>query len=205
MKYLVRMHSLGMLILLIFVSNKNILETAMDLMNVNKILEPDQSTAFVDLQGFRMQYNNFVVKEFTLYDGYEQFHAIVQASCSFKRLSGHYKRHADLATERIHGIPFASGDYSFVEFLELAAPKLAGKRIYVESDEKEKWFRHVFKDCAEINCNCSNMTDLGFAAPLLKNKKIYDICSFHNLKFGWTPHNCTLANVLKMKDVMCKE
>lgn len=152
---------------------------------------------FVDLQGFKAKRQTFIVKEFCLLDGGYQYHAIIKSPFKFDRLTDTYKRQANYLTKHFHGIPFDLGDISREQFTEVTFPRIKERRILVKGSEKVYWMKKVFQKKGEIDC--VNIEDLIWNWHVESHEE-YEICEYHNLKFGWSPCVCALSNAIKIKE-----
>lgn len=152
---------------------------------------------YIDMQGFKVNKNRFMCKEFCLISSDETFHAIVKPWFSYKKLLSHYKRQIDWLTKYYHGIDFESGDMHIDELAEIVYPKLTGKIAIVKGNEKMQWLQYIFRKHGEIRCrnieefNCDEIND--------QTHESHALCEYHNARFGWSQCRCALSNTLKLQ------
>lgn len=157
---------------------------------------------YVDIQGFKRPTNRFICKEFCLVDdhGYK-FHALVKPSIEYKHLPPVSKRQAVWLMNNHHKIPYDFGDMDSFDLRDEMYPKLENKIVLVKGADKVKWLKYMFRDHGEIEC--ADIHSLDFDTSL-KQADPYEICSYHNRVFGWTPGPCAMATALLVQDLAHK-
>lgn len=162
----------------------------------------NEEWVFVDIQGYKVNKNRFMCKEFCLIDGTETFHAIVKSWYPYKKLLSHYKRQVEWLANHFHGLKYDSGDIHIDELTKNVYPKLADKIIIVKGDEKIKWMEYIFRKCGEINCK--NIEKFDFDMTLEQSGQEYEVCSYHNSWYGWRECRCAMSNAQKLQDISNK-
>lgn len=115
-----------------------------------KRMEP-QNYAFVDVQGFKDNFNRFILKEFVFITRNITFHDFVFAPKIW--LDESHQKQANWLTENYHGLNWNDGFSSFSEFYKTIKPLLAQKVIYLKGEEKVKWFNYTFGPNRKIKAN----------------------------------------------------
>lgn len=163
-------------------------------------IEPQEEYVFVDIQGFKVNKNRFMCKEFCLIDGAETFHAIVKSWYPQEKLLSHYKRQIDWLAKFFHGLTYECGDMHIDELTKIVYPKLVGKTVYVKGIDKIKWMQEIFRKCGEINCK--NFEDLDYE---MNHEIDYVTCKYHRVTVcKWRQHRCAMSNALKLQDISNK-
>lgn len=152
---------------------------------------------FVDIQGFKVNARTFIVKEFCLINGECLFHYIVKSPISFNRLSETYRRQARYLTNHFHGLSFDCGDIAIQQLTEKIFPQLENKIVLVKGLQKVSWLKQIFQGRGEVLCiNIESFTSIWE----VKSHDEYEICDYHNRKFGWSPCVCAISNAIKLQE-----
>lgn len=155
---------------------------------------------FIDMQGFKVFGNGFMLKEFCLIDCNDnRYHAIVKSTYKFKKLTSFYQRQAKWLTEHFHGLTYDCGDISISEVIKQVFPKIKDKKVVVKGVEKVKWIKYIFEKCGVIDCY--NIEDLNYDKNVFTNVQSYEKCEYHYKIYGWPECRCALSNALILRNV----
>lgn len=146
----------------------------------------------IDIQGFKDNRNEFIVKEIavTRTDGcFFLRHWIVKPPYNFKTLSPEYRRQANFNTHCYHGIPWDEGRASFNYVKRQLEVLLSFKRVFVKGQEKRDFLQRILKN--------ARVEDLDQIPSLKKltSRYVSNICYYH--KFD--NFVCALENVFKIQ------
>lgn len=158
----------------------------------------NEEWVFVDIQGYKVNKNRFMCKEFCLISGNETFHAIVKSWYPYKKLLSHYKRQIDWLTNYFHGLQYDCGELHINELTNIVYPKLVDKIIIVKGFQKIAWMKYIFRKHGDINCR--NIENLNYEPSELTNE-VYTVCDFHNARYNWSKCHCAMSNALKLEDI----
>lgn len=156
---------------------------------------------FIDLQGFKIRKNEFVVKEIYITNFKDFFfHTTVKPPQSFESLSVYDKCQINWLKKNFHGIGWEDGCITQSQLSYLLDCVLdAQDRVFVKGSEKKKWIKNI---C----CNDFTVIDLesyGFNHSLNNcNVEIETnhICKNHRkIKTNKNPQ-CTVRNILIVKN-----
>lgn len=149
----------------------------------------------VDVQGFKKQYNQFVVKELAIIPLEEDALPIVylfESPHDWNLLDSRYKCENSWLTKNYHGISWQEGDVPYRDFEEiLKASVRCASKIYVKGLEKLKWLQNIIP-------NVRNMEDLDCPSLSKLHKDNNIPCSNHNLQMCKNSH-CAASNALVLK------
>lgn len=156
----------------------------------------------VDLQGFKMPYDVFVMKELASIsiqsnkDGMQEIpNVLFKSPCPWSELPNKYKCMNAWLTRNYHGIPWDSGSTTF-DRVKIVLDILTKDRsyIYVKGSEKKQWLQNLLghpKTIIDLNdLECPSARKL----PAIMN-----CCQFYKLHESVREHNCALQNVRKFK------
>lgn len=152
---------------------------------------------FIDIQGFRNRHR-FICKEFCMISDSEKYHAIVKSPYNFEKLPIQYQRNANWLTKYFHGLSFECGNVFLRDVVKEIYPKLSGKKVLVKGGEKVEWLKNMFKGIGQIDC--MNIEDLNNNITD-ENDIEYQICDYHNEKFGWRRMRWAMSSALKLKEM----
>lgn len=100
--------------------------------------------AIVDIQGFKDNDNNFIVKEFALFTKNIQFHDIIKSSsCAFDTLNFSSKQSVEWLKHFHHGLDWDDGYITVDELRQTIEPILKNKLVYVKGLEKIEWLHQL--------------------------------------------------------------
>lgn len=156
--------------------------------------------AIVDLQGFKDDFDSFIVKEFSVLTKNIKFHDIIKSTCEFDALHDSTKKSAEWLINFHHGLAWNDGYITTDELRKTLEPILRNKIIYVKGKEKLSWLREIMFTIE--NLLIVNLEDLGCDLNLNgRNGGIIDeppmICSKH--KNMIQTRICALRNAVKLK------
>lgn len=103
------------------------------------------SIIFVDVQGFKDDYNRFIIKEFALCT--EEFTQVflIKPPYVYTKLTREEKKRVKWI-ERNRGIYWNEGNIDYREFQRLIIPILKNKTIIMKGLEKQKWIKELCND-----------------------------------------------------------
>lgn len=149
-------------------------------------------TAIVDLQGFKTDYNEFIVKELAILCENQTLVLLIKPPYPFYELSKTEKMQVQWI-ERNRKIYWHEGFTPFLNFKQYVADYLKDKIIYVKGFEKVVWLKNIVQDG-----NIINLDDSPSLRKLYENysmsKDIFS-CVYHT-------HICALKNVMCLKKWM---
>lgn len=163
--------------------------------------------AVVDLQGFKDDSNNFIVKELGVLTKNIKFHDIIKSSDDFNVLSSTAKKSIEWLSSFHHGLQWDDGYISVDELRKTLEPILQNKIIYVKGKEKMRWLQNIMFN--SNNLLMVNMEDLGCDLNLNGFDGVGEppmTCSKHK-KMSLT-RVCAMRNVVKLKlwySTFCKK
>lgn len=134
----------------------------------------------IDVQGFKVENNRFIVKEFAAYNGKQISHYVFKPPFNMDLLPPHLHKQVVWLTENHHSIKWSNGFiplYKFPNILQHIADR--SDRIYVKGKEKADYIR---KYSSRQVIELEEQPTLKFAEPL---------CFFHTKN----PCICALSNV----------
>lgn len=161
--------------------------------------------AFVDFQGFKDNFNRFIVKEFAMKTKNIKFHDIIK-SPSNVTLNEKYRKQANWLTENFHGIDWDSGYISLKELRNTLQPILNDKVIYIKGNEKIKWLQYILGINNNIAYTIVDLETMGCSINLSNlNTNTHDrfrACNKHpNFKNKKNPkYHCAMQNVMILGD-----
>lgn len=145
---------------------------------------------FIDLQGFKHNVNNFVLKEICIINNTKIFHSFVKSPYKWNELEEKYKRQAIWLKRNHHGFSWNDG-YMNLSYVKNQIYMLSQEEmiIYVKGEEKVTWLKSI---CPSIN-NIINIEKLDLSLHSYK-LDIRDHCNFHNPFL-----HCAYQNAMSMK------
>lgn len=154
---------------------------------------------FVDLQGFKNQFNDFIVKEIYILSKNFKFHEIIKSPHSYEILSTSEKIQVNWLRDNYHGLSWNDGYITVSELQNTIIPILRGKIILVKGLEKVSWLKSI---CRGAEMRIINLENTGCNLQLHKafdemegNEKV---CSRHK-KIKSNIAHCAVKNVWMMK------
>lgn len=143
---------------------------------------------FVDLQGFKTNTNEFIVKEFA-YSTREYTNVfLIKPPFNFCKLTESEKRQTRWIEKHL-GILWHEGYVDYREFKRLIVNHIKNKEIFVKGSEKLNWIKML---CADVT-----VTDLGENSTPNFNELHKKYCFIEN-NYNCVYHkkNCALKNVI---------
>ena len=154
---------------------------------------------FIDLQGYKVNKNRFMCKEFCFINEDEKFHAIVKSWYPYGKLLIHYKRQIYWLANHFHALDYESGDMDIQELTEIVYPKLVDKTIIVKGFDKINWLKYIFRNYGDLNYR--NIEDLDYDV----DETEHEMCAYHQERTGWGKrYRCAMSNALKLQDIANK-
>lgn len=102
--------------------------------------------AIVDLQGFKDNSNNFVLKEFSILTKNIKFSDIIKPTFAFSNLNESSRKAVCWLSNYYHGFDWNDGYIDFDELQKTIKPILQNKLIYVKGDDKICWLKKILDD-----------------------------------------------------------
>lgn len=164
--------------------------------------------AFIDLQGFKDNFNRFIVKEFVVLTKNLKFHDIIKSPKNVT-LDEEHQQQAKWLIEEYHGIYWESGYIHFTELRNTIQPILHNKIIYVKGHEKIKWIQSILNIKKDINDSDYTIVDLDAIGCKLNINKInsniqdkFHVCKKHTaMRNKKNPKiHCAMKNVMILRD-----
>lgn len=151
---------------------------------------------FVDLQGFKIQNNGFMVKEICVLSKNLKFHETIKAPYSFELLTSSERKNIDWITKNLHGLRWTSGCINQCELKKILETILHGKIIFVKGKEKVTWIREI----CSTEIIVINLEDLHCDSQLniISETEKKECCHHKYIKKEKTIH-CAKQNVQIMK------
>lgn len=159
------------------------------------------SNLIIDLQGFKNNKNNFIIKEICILNHQMIHHYIVKPPYDWYNLSREKRKESIWLTNNYHGFHWNDGFLTYNELKQKIFPlvNLKNIKIYTKGAQKVKWIRDLFKN--QVNVHCINLENMGCNINLqeYKNKNVsWFQCNQHRNENS----RCALQNVLILKDWM---
>lgn len=164
---------------------------------------------FVDFQGFKDNFNRFIVKEFATATKNSKFHDLIKSPHSITILDEEHQKQAKWLTENYHGLNWNSGNICLSELRNTVQPIFMNKIVYVKGEEKIKWFKNMLKFEEDDSYTVVNVESIGCQINLNKKNaetnhlwKKYHACNKHSIyKNKQNPKcHCAMENVLILSD-----
>lgn len=154
--------------------------------------------AFIDIQGFKVFNNNFILKEVYIHivAGDLNYHALIDSPFQFHQLNKIEKRQINWLTKNYHGIRWDEGDIALSQFLDDMKAVLRGKIIIFKGVAKLKWLQ-IFFGSISIK-EYINIEDLNCNFRLSEISENVDMCDYHK---STKKHNfvCAFRNVMNLR------
>lgn len=172
--------------------------------------------AIIDMQGFKDDSNNFIVKELSFLTKNIKFSEIIKSPHAFDCLSSRSQNIANWLIQNYHGLAWNDGYITVAELRKTILPILRNKILYVKGEEKVEWIRSILDEKNEenllivnieiIGCDFTlhndvisdNSSDFPESVEIFEKRQESQICcSKHKAKPR--TFNCALRNVVKLK------
>lgn len=141
---------------------------------------------FVDLQGFKNDKNEFIVKEFAIATITWSQTFLVKPPYSSTKLNFEEKKQTKWL-ERNRGILWDEGFIGYTEFLRTITRYIENKNVMVKGVEKMKWVKSL---CS--NCIIHNIEDTGCPNFSI----LHDKYKMHSLNCPYHERQCATKNAL---------
>lgn len=105
---------------------------------------------FVDVQGFKNDENEFIVKELALATPEYTEVFLIKPPFSYTNLTRSEKRQTRWI-EKNRGICWSEGFIDYREFRRIIKPILNGKKLFVKGLEKIEWIKKLCNNCAIVD------------------------------------------------------
>lgn len=112
---------------------------------------------FIDLQGFRGNHNNFIVKEVAMVTDHDYFSFIVKPPFHISKLTKDKRRQTHWLTKHFHGLRWEDGTVPYNNLKHIFYRNTKDIcRIYVKGMVKQEWLENILKrPVLNIEDNCS--------------------------------------------------
>lgn len=145
--------------------------------------------AIVDVQGFKTESNEFIVKEMAIACGNQIMILLIKPPFPFYNLTKKEKSQVNWI-ERNRKIFWKEGFIPYLKLLQYIEPYLKDKNIYVKGCEKVSWLRNIVKHDNVYNLEDKNCPSL---------QKLFDDYGKSSDIFNCVYH----SNVCALKNVTC--
>lgn len=156
--------------------------------------------AFVDVQGFKIKANQFVVKEICIVAGNVLFHDIITSPCKYEELSTVDQTNCKWLEKNYHGIKWMDGNTTQKKLQKRIESILSETIVLVKGLEKIKWIKEI---CGNTKLICLNIEDmdcnLKFSKPICNDNIDNVDCTHHKGIRNTNQCHCALKNVNSMK------
>lgn len=105
---------------------------------------------FVDVQGFKNDQNQFIIKELALCTTEITQVYLIKPPYPFSKLTSDEKKRVRWI-ERNRGITWSEGNIDYREFKRIIIPILQNKTIIMKGLEKQKWIKDLCENCYLID------------------------------------------------------
>lgn len=158
----------------------------------------DLKTVVLDIQCFKDNVNNFIVKEVACLDidtGTLLFHHIVKPPYERKLLLPEKVRECSWLTNNFHGLDWHDGDILYTDALDAIKRVLRNSlTVYVKCDQKMKFINSLISEyCDVVNLEVRGCPSLKLLNILYKSDTLR--CNNHK----YTDHTCSLSNVVNLR------
>lgn len=143
---------------------------------------------FVDLQGFKNDKNQFIVKEFALATSEYTQIFLIKPPYPFSKLNSDERKQVKWI-ENNRGIFWSEGYVNYREFSRVIKSVLLNQNIFVKGQEKVKWVRELCD-----NCNIIDLGEKGYPnLSKLYTKYVKDCDKFYCFSHK---NHCALKTVI---------
>lgn len=148
----------------------------------------NSNSIIVDLQGFKNQNNEFILKELVIGTQEHTQIFLVKPPYPFSFLTLEERKQV-WWIERNRGYRWSEGYIDYREFQRLIKPYLAQRTIYVKGEEKVKWVQELCDHKDVFDITCKGIPNLNTLASLYC-KDMFSFNCFTHMKY------CALKNVI---------
>lgn len=149
------------------------------------------SFIFVDVQGFKDCYNQFIIKELALSTKEFTQVYLIKPPYAYNTLSREEKKTVRYL-ERERGITWSEGHIDYREFKRIIIPLIENKIIIMKGLEKQKWIKELCENCVLVDIEDRGSPNF---MTLYKNY-CKNECNFNCLSHA---KFCALKNVICIK------
>lgn len=149
---------------------------------------------FLDMQGFKDNINEFVLKEIYILSKNLRFHDIVKSYLEFSSLEKFQQLESIWLTKNYHGLDWNSGYISIDQARATMEPIVDGKIVLLKGVEKIKWLKTIIPNSSYF---CINIEDLGCNIKISNVFATRKICKKHNSEYS--KFHCAKENVWCIK------
>lgn len=148
----------------------------------------------LDFQGFKIEKNEFVIKELSIISTDGQFYELhlFQPPCEFDELSENVKKQIVWLEKHYHGLYWASGLKEYSELKDIIKGMNISGKVYVKGVEKQKFISETLADLPSAT-TVINLEDLGCPKLSVLRKELQPTflksCSFNH-----NSNNCAFVN-----------
>lgn len=153
----------------------------------------------VDLQGFKTEYNEFILKEIAVLTGTQLIHLLFEPPFSFHELTEKEKKQV-CWIQRNRKIFWKEGYVSYGDHKNIIRNILRNKNIYVKGLEKIQWLTNIMDDC-NVGELC-NLEDFGCPSLLSLYEKYKDCVDVYQCIHHF--NICALKNVKCIQKWNCE-
>lgn len=145
----------------------------------------------VDVQGFKDDKNNFIIKELAL--AAEEFTLVfsIKPPFPYSHLSDKERRLVSWVEKKL-GFSWSEGHIDYREFKRIIARYLDQKKIFVKGLEKVKWIKELCNTCFVTDIGDEGCPKLAVLYNTFLIGKRNNYCLSHN-------EHCALSNVICIK------
>lgn len=138
------------------------------------------SAAFIDIQGFKISGDKFILKEISCITDQIEYHAIVESPFSFGNLNKKFQLQAKWLTKFYHGICWLNGNFKISQVKDHLRELLQDQPNFVKGLEKANWLRQLFPEIhfEVYDLDTEHGCDLKLSS-FNSDKKREEQCSFH--------------------------
>ena len=117
----------------------------------------------VDVQGFKIYDNRFIIKEIAVVLNEEEFHCFhIKAPFEYKDLSERDKRQSKWLALHHHNLSWDHGSDSFMTVKKYLSELLKNRKVYVKGEEKAMWIQE-FLDKPILNVETISSYDVNIS------------------------------------------
>lgn len=153
----------------------------------------NRKTLIADIQGFKNDANNFIVKEFALATPEYTQVFLVKPPYAYRRLTDSEKKHVKWVEKNL-GYRWSEGHIDYLHFKRIIKSYLEHKQVLVKGLEKTNWIKELCDSCVVIDIEtkgCPSLLELIKKYSININPSIF-CCINHKI-------NCALKNVICIK------
>lgn len=151
----------------------------------------DTTSIIVDVQGFKNQNNEFIIKELVIGTSEHTQIFLIKPPYPFSALTLEERKRV-WWIERNRGYRWSEGHIDYKEFKRLIKPYFKKRKIIVKGEEKVKWVRELCEHENVLDISNKGLPNLETLSNLYC-KDMFSYNCFNHLKY------CALKNVICIK------